>query len=271
MADRGNGRSPCATGRQSPRLPVTRHRPLTGRATSSGSFHRRKRRGARRTGRGRTSADDLRRQAGAADADDAGRRSGGAGDRLSAQPAAGRIASRHRCRASGLGDQFLCDQDAFRSCRSRCQDRQANQDDRLRPGHRVRRPDGGNRERPPARRRATLSQATLYNLLDRVRVHETIYKQAGAVHGCALASNEDDTVAHPHVRRGCRPPQRGRCDRRPDVARPPRRRRQDLLYDRPPDVRDGDQGRADGHPVSGVALRASRKWGTKSRRRSASR
>jgi FdhD protein len=38
---------------------------------------------------------------------------------------------------------------------------------------------------------ATLSQATLYSLLDRVRVHETIYKQAGAVHGCALASNED--------------------------------------------------------------------------------
>ena len=36
---------------------------------------------------------------------------------------------------------------------------------------------------------ATLSQATLYALLDRVRVHETIYKQAGAVHGCALATN----------------------------------------------------------------------------------
>ena len=37
---------------------------------------------------------------------------------------------------------------------------------------------------------ATLSQATLYALLDRVRIHETIYKQAGAVHGCALATNE---------------------------------------------------------------------------------
>ena len=36
---------------------------------------------------------------------------------------------------------------------------------------------------------ATLTQATLYALLDRVRVHETIYKQAGAVHGCALATN----------------------------------------------------------------------------------
>ena len=37
---------------------------------------------------------------------------------------------------------------------------------------------------------ATLTQATLYVLLDRVRLHETIYKQAGAVHGCALATNE---------------------------------------------------------------------------------
>ena len=37
---------------------------------------------------------------------------------------------------------------------------------------------------------ATLTQSTLYALLDRVRLHETIYKQAGAVHGCALATNE---------------------------------------------------------------------------------
>ena len=38
---------------------------------------------------------------------------------------------------------------------------------------------------------ATLTRAALYDLLDRVRLHETIYKQAGAVHGCALATNED--------------------------------------------------------------------------------
>jgi FdhD protein len=36
---------------------------------------------------------------------------------------------------------------------------------------------------------ATLAQETLYDLLDRVRLHETIYKQSGAVHGCALAVN----------------------------------------------------------------------------------
>ena len=43
---------------------------------------------------------------------------------------------------------------------------------------------------PPAG--ATLTRAALYDLLDRVRLHETIYKQAGAVHGCALASNAGD-------------------------------------------------------------------------------
>jgi len=40
---------------------------------------------------------------------------------------------------------------------------------------------------------ATLSQEALYDLLDHVRLHETIYKQAGAVHGCALATNDGDT------------------------------------------------------------------------------
>ena len=35
-----------------------------------------------------------------------------------------------------------------------------------------------------------LSEETLYSLLDAVRRHETIYKSAGAVHGCALASND---------------------------------------------------------------------------------
>lgn len=39
---------------------------------------------------------------------------------------------------------------------------------------------------------ATLTQSALYSLLDHVRLHETIYKQAGAVHGCALASNAGD-------------------------------------------------------------------------------
>jgi FdhD protein len=36
-----------------------------------------------------------------------------------------------------------------------------------------------------------LTEETLYALLDAVRRHETIYKAAGAVHGCALATNDD--------------------------------------------------------------------------------
>ena len=38
--------------------------------------------------------------------------------------------------------------------------------------------------------KATLARSTLYALLDRVRLHETIFKQAGGVLGCALATNE---------------------------------------------------------------------------------
>jgi FdhD protein len=36
---------------------------------------------------------------------------------------------------------------------------------------------------------ALLCRSTLYDLLDRVRSYDTIYKQAGAIHGCALATN----------------------------------------------------------------------------------
>ena len=38
-----------------------------------------------------------------------------------------------------------------------------------------------------------LTEDTLYVLLDAVRRHETIYKSAGAVHGCALATNAPGT------------------------------------------------------------------------------
>jgi FdhD protein len=39
-----------------------------------------------------------------------------------------------------------------------------------------------------------LSQTDLYALLNNVRLHESIYKQAGAVHGCALASATGDIL-----------------------------------------------------------------------------
>ena len=65
---------------------------------------------------------------------------------------------------------------------------------------------------------ATLARSTLYALLERVRLHETIYKQAGAVHGCALATNGSERGRRherdPVLRRGCRPAQRGRRHRR---------------------------------------------------------
>ncbi|MBL8525446.1 MAG: formate dehydrogenase accessory sulfurtransferase FdhD, partial [Betaproteobacteria bacterium] len=38
---------------------------------------------------------------------------------------------------------------------------------------------------------ARLEQSTLYGLLNNVRLHESIYKQAGAVHGCALAQGAE--------------------------------------------------------------------------------
>ena len=38
---------------------------------------------------------------------------------------------------------------------------------------------------------ASLAEATLYGLLESVRHHESIYKQAGAVHGCALAQGSE--------------------------------------------------------------------------------
>jgi len=38
---------------------------------------------------------------------------------------------------------------------------------------------------------ARLEQETLYGLLNNVRLHESIYKQAGAVHGCALAHGSE--------------------------------------------------------------------------------
>jgi FdhD protein len=37
----------------------------------------------------------------------------------------------------------------------------------------------------------TLSRTTLHALLDGVRQRDTIYKQAGAIHGCALATNRE--------------------------------------------------------------------------------
>jgi FdhD protein len=39
-----------------------------------------------------------------------------------------------------------------------------------------------------------LADADLYALIEKVRRHETIYKQAGAVHGCALATRAGEIL-----------------------------------------------------------------------------
>ncbi|MGE5638968.1 MAG: formate dehydrogenase accessory sulfurtransferase FdhD, partial [Clostridia bacterium] len=41
---------------------------------------------------------------------------------------------------------------------------------------------------------ARLSDEKLFVLIEKVRKHETIYKQAGAVHGCALANTEGEIL-----------------------------------------------------------------------------
>jgi FdhD protein len=44
------------------------------------------------------------------------------------------------------------------------------------------------------RKDVSLTDASLFALIEKVRKHETIYKQAGAVHGCALASTEGEIL-----------------------------------------------------------------------------
>jgi FdhD protein len=49
-------------------------------------------------------------------------------------------------------------------------------------------------EKIELRQDVSLSDASLFALVEKVRKHETIYKQAGAVHGCALASTEGEIL-----------------------------------------------------------------------------
>jgi len=49
-------------------------------------------------------------------------------------------------------------------------------------------------DRVKLREDVALEDADLYALVDRVRKHETIYKQAGAVHGCALATLDGEIL-----------------------------------------------------------------------------
>ncbi len=101
-----------------------------------------------------------------------------------------------------------------------------------------------------------LAEDTLYALLDAVRRHETIYKAAGAVHGCALATNapgasEILTFVEDVGRHNAVDAIAGQM-----WLDGHRRLGQDLLHHRAPHLRDGDQVRADADPVPRLALRA---------------
>jgi hypothetical protein len=117
----------------------------------------------------------------------------------------------------------------------------------LRPGHRVRRPHEGDRQRQAAAGRDAHARGALRPPRPRARARDDL--QAGR-RGARLRARAERSRARrdPDVRRGRGPPQRGRRDRRAHVARRARRRRQDLLHDRPPDLRDGDQVRQMGIP-----------------------
>ena len=49
-------------------------------------------------------------------------------------------------------------------------------------------------EKIDLRNDVSLTDASLFALIEKVRKHETIYKQAGAVHGCALATTEGEIL-----------------------------------------------------------------------------
>ena len=179
-----------------------------------------------------------------------------------------RVASRTspRCRSTGKPNRSRSPRDNGKGCELAAG--QAHRHHRLRPGHGVRRPDGGDRRDQAARRRHAHRRETCSCCSTRCASHETIYKQAGAVHGCALA---DTARRDPDVRRGRRPPQRGRRDRRLHVARRHRRLRQGVLHHRAAHLRNGDQVRADAHPVPRLALRPHPDGPRDRARRSASR
>jgi len=84
-----------------------------------------------------------------------------------------------------------------------------------------------------------LTEEALYSLLDAVRRHETIYKSAGAVHGCALAAVAGDAARILMFVE--------------DVGR---HNAVDAIAGRMwLEVRNGDQGGADAHPLPRLAFR----------------
>ena len=123
----------------------------------------------------------------------------------------------------------------------------------LRAGHGLRRRDGRLRRDRARRGRDAQDQLAL-------RAHQ------GDQHDAVALSRRR---RHPWLRAlrggpaarlhgGCRPPQRGRQDRRLDVAERRLAARQDFLHDRPPHLGDGHQDGDDGDPDPRLPLRLHR-------------
>ena len=63
----------------------------------------------------------------------------------------------------------------------------------LRPGHRVRRPDGAVRPGPAAERRRA-SNVLALRLMRKINTMPSLYLKAGAIHGCALCEEDEVLV-----------------------------------------------------------------------------
>ena len=97
---------------------------------------------------------------------------------------------------------------------------------------------------------AVLKTSWLYALSKKINLAPSLYLTAGAIHGCVLCEEDRPLIYMEDV---------GRHNAIDKIAgymhlNKHRSRRQDFLHDRPPDLGDGDQMRADAHSDPGLAL-----------------
>ncbi len=95
-----------------------------------------------------------------------------------------------------------------------------------------------------------LKTSWLYALTKVINTEPSLYLKAGAIHGCVLCEADrvlvymEDVGRHNAAGQGCRM----------DVPQQGRSFEQDVLYNWPPDLGNGDQDSDDGHSNSGIAF-----------------